>query len=121
MTDTLSNMALWSEFVLDKLLGPVPLFGTDRWDRIFHGDSYYFESQPFVKFRYDDIGESWYLTTVFNLKNYGDEIQKFLDWIEPWVGSYGHVGHTRYEEIEDPTLIYYDEITKKFVFKEVVN
>lgn len=38
------------------------------------------------------------------LKNYDSEIEEFLDWLEPYIGTEGFIGYMRYEEWEDPTL-----------------
>jgi len=84
---------------------------------VLSGDSYYFDAIPVMKFKYDKISDSYYLTVIFNIKNYEDEIEKFLKLIEPYVISEGHVGHKRYEESDKPTLIYYDK--KGFVFEDV--
>ncbi|MCA1800256.1 MAG: hypothetical protein LC650_03090, partial [Actinobacteria bacterium] len=54
---------------------------------------------------YDDIG-GWFLTIRCNLKDYDDEIEKFIDWITPYTDSTGFVGYKRYEQDEEPTLIY---------------
>jgi hypothetical protein len=80
-------------------------------------DSYYFDSQPFTVFKYDDISNSYYLTTVFNLKNYENEIEFMLNTLEPYIVSNGHIGHTRYEEYENPTILFFKN--GKIVCKEV--
>ncbi|MHB8152850.1 MAG: hypothetical protein ACYDG3_07260 [Bacillati bacterium] len=51
-----------------------------------------------------------------NLKNYDNEIEQFLAWIQPYIEAHSVsvgddnfflVGYTRYEEDADPTLIYF--------------
>lgn len=44
-----------------------------------------------------------------NLKNYDNEIDKFLHWLAPYIDTEGFIGYTRYEEYDDPTLIYIDD------------
>lgn len=39
-----------------------------------------------------------------NLKNYDNEIEKFFDWIEPYVRDAGFYGYSQYEEAKAPTL-----------------
>ena len=42
-----------------------------------------------------------------------------LDWLEPYIVTEGFIGYMRYEEWEDPTLIYNDFDNDKIVFKGV--
>lgn len=73
-----------------------------------HGDSYYFDAQQHYSFIYDAISKAHYLTMGLNIKNYDDEINKFLKLIEPYISSLGHIGHARYEEHDFPTILIYD-------------
>ena len=72
-------------------------------------DSYYFASQPFTVFKYDDISESYFLTTVFNIKNYENEIDFLLETLTPYIIREGHIGHTRYEEFYYPTILFFKD------------
>ena len=47
------------------------------------------------------------------------EIEEFLDWLEPYIGTDGFIGYIRYEEWENPTLIYNDFDNDKILFKGV--
>lgn len=85
------------------------LFNTDRWKAMLRCDSYYFDGDTNSTLRYDDIGKSYVLTIRCNLKNYCGEIEKFLDWIIQYSYTCGFVGYTRYEESENPTLIYFND------------
>jgi len=89
------------------------LFSTDRWDVLFRMSSYYFVDAVDPVFRYDEIGKDWRLTTRSNLKNYGNEIEKFLDWIKPHItsgnGGRNYYAIVCYEESEEPTIYYLDE------------
>ena len=77
-----------------------PFFKTNRCDAVGWGGSYYFQ------FRYDEIAKCWFLTTCFNLKNYDSEIEKFLDWLCPYILTEGYLGTYWYEEQEEPINIY---------------
>jgi len=81
---------------------------------LFGCDSYYFNADTISTCRWDDISNSYYLCIRSNLKNYDGEIRKFLDWIKQFVdaGIGEFLGFYRYEEDDDPTLIYYN-ITKE--------
>lgn len=58
-------------------------------------------------FVYDDIAHAWWLNVDSSLKNYGDEIRQFLNWLAPYdTGDNGFRGFFLYEENEHPTLIY---------------
>ena len=71
-------------------------------------DSYYFDADTHSTLRFDDISDSYRLCIRCNLKNYSDEIQKFIDWIIPFLDKYEgeFLGFYRYEETEVPTLVY---------------
>ena len=43
----------------------------------------------------------------------------YFDCLEPYIGTEGFIGYMRYEEWEDPTLIYNDFDNNKIVFKGV--
>lgn len=86
------------------------LFKTDRWTYMLRTDSYYFSADTKSTLRYDKIGECYYLCIRCNLKNYDNEIEKFIDWINPYIGEYDDfLGFYRYEESNKPTLIYKKE------------
>ncbi len=89
-----------------------PLFKTDRWKIMLNMDSYYFAADTHL--RYDDIGRCYYLCIRCNLKNYNNEIEKFVDWIMPYLYHFPEdfLGFIRYENTEQPTLIFMKEISK---------
>lgn len=84
------------------------LFKADRWTFMFQSDSYYFDADTSSTIRKDDISDDWALCIRSNLKNYGDEIGLFLNWISPyvWRGYPEFLGFYRYEEDEIPTLLW---------------
>lgn len=50
------------------------------------GGSYYFGSiSGYSEFKYDEIGNFWRLNARFNIKNYENEIEGFLNWIKPYL------------------------------------
>ena len=71
-------------------------------------DSYYFKADTHSTLRYDEISETWFLCVRCNVKNYQNEIEKFVDWILPYCDTLpgDFLGFSRYEETEKPTLIY---------------
>ena len=84
-----------------------PLFQTERWRWMLRsGGSYYFDAQPCLVWRYDDIARAWFLTVWTNIKNYTEEWQHFLDFIAPYVDTDGYIGTYRYENDDDPTILY---------------
>lgn len=85
-----------------------PLFKTDRWKRMLYSGSYYFPGDPHSFFRWDEISKEYMLTVRCNLKNYSSEIEHFCDWVSKLSNDIGFVGYKRYEEQENPTLIYFD-------------
>jgi hypothetical protein len=86
-----------------------PFFQCQRWAYLFRHDSYYFDADTHSTFRFDEISDAYYLCVRSNLKNYGGEIQHFLDWIPPYLDKLegDFLGFYRYEQSESPVLIYY--------------
>lgn len=85
-----------------------PLFSTTRWRYLFTMDSYYFDADTHSTLRFDDIAKTHFLCVRSNIKNYDGEIEAFLDWIDPYLEKYpgDFLGFSRYEETEQPTLIF---------------
>ena len=84
-----------------------PLFDTARWRLMLRCDSAYFDAETYSTFR-DSDGRGLFLCIRCNLKNYDNEIEKFCDWIRPYIDKQDgdFLGFSRYEEDEQPTLIY---------------
>jgi hypothetical protein len=96
------------EIINDVEIPDHALFKTSRWDFMLRSDSYYFDgtTNSFlnVDYLYPDK-PSYYLNIRCNLKNYDDEIEKFIDWITLYSDTKGFIGYKRYETEEEPTLI----------------
>lgn len=93
-----------------KIITPShPLFETPRWKWMLLCDSYYFSADTHSTLRTEKLGgsTSHYLCIRCNLKNYDSEIEKFVDWIDPYLykESGDFLGFSRYEESEEPTII----------------
>lgn len=80
-----------------------PLFETSRWDWMLNGSSAYFDEHEPSYLR------DYVLYLDFDMKNYDNEIQKFLDWIRPYSVSRGKIGTYRYEEQENDSWVIFDE------------
>lgn len=90
------------------------LFGTERWEGMLLCSSYYFPLSTASSIDWDDIANSHYLRVRCNLKNYGGEIEKFLDWVMPYVNAGDEcLGYYRHEEDPHPTLIYKHETEER--------
>ena len=67
---------------------------------------------PFATSRYANPNspekKGGYVFSRSDLKNYGGEIAKFLDWVDPYVDELPGkcIGWTWYEEEDQPTLIF---------------
>ena len=84
-------------------------FQCNRWDFVLRCDSYYFDWTTRMNLDRDDLYPEYpkyCLTGCSNLKNYDDEIAKFLLWLAPYIDTNGFLGLTRYEDTDTPTLIY---------------
>lgn len=84
-----------------------PLFMTRRWPVMLRMDSYSFNADTHSTLRFDEIAGQYILCIRCNLKNYDNEIEKFVDWINPYVDAFAgdFLGFSRYEEFEDPEII----------------
>lgn len=86
-----------------------PLFQTEGWRYMLRSDSCYFAGRTDSSMVYDRATAVYSLNVRCNLKNYDGEISKFLDFIFPYVRTYGFIGYTRYEESDLPYLIWRDK------------
>lgn len=93
--------------LLDNLTITHDLFKTDRWRYMLKTDSYYFDADTHSTLRFDEISHRYYLCIRCNLKNYGSEIEKFIDWIKPYTekDTGDFLGHYQYEEDQDINII----------------
>lgn len=95
-------------------------FRCDRFKFIFLCDSYYFDGYTNSGIEYDHIDEKYHIVVNSNLKNYDDEIDKFLNWIQPYIDTEGFLGYKRFETCNFPTLIFNDYY-KGIKFKNIIN
>ena len=111
--DTPKNVVSILHYLIDGDDEPLDLpnhefFKCDRWDMVARCDSYYFDGMTNSKIMFDNISKCYKVNIRANLKNYDNEIDKFLHWLTPYIDTEGFIGYTRYEEYNDPTLIYID-------------
>jgi hypothetical protein len=88
-----------------------PFFKIRGWHWTLVSDSYYFKHQSHVEFKYDTTAKRYFLSVTCNLKNYDEDIEKFLDWLTPYINASpgDWLGYTMYEEDTRPTNIFYLE------------
>lgn len=81
-------------------------FECDRWLMVASCSSYHFT--PFSLANFQDN----YLSTRFDLKNYDSEIEKFVDWLTPYLDAFDgdFLGYKRYEEDDMPTLLLHPNV-----------
>ena len=97
----------------EKPTGGHDLFSPGRWEWMLRSGSFYFvpeaQSKLIENFP-EQESPTYHLSIRCDLKNYSNEIESFLSWIAPYVEDFGDLvfgGYTRYEEAENPTLIYF--------------
>lgn len=122
MRDPPKNVVNILHYLIEKADIPLILpkhkfFECDRWDKVACCDSYYFDGSTNSKMVFDNISKTWKINIRANLKNYNSEIEKFLNWLAPYIDTKGFLGYKRYEECEDPILIYNDFDNNKIMFK----
>jgi hypothetical protein len=83
----------------------------DRWCMLFSDCSYYTPRTYCKYLQFDEISKQWSLLGKGDIKNYGQEIQKFFEWVMPWVDAFEgeFIGYSRYEESDKPTLYFKTE------------
>lgn len=107
---------------IDKVETPDhPLFSTKRWNFMLVSGSYYFDGHTDSSMEKNDISHEYELNVCCNLKNYDNEIKLFLDFIRPYLVTKGFLGYTRYEDCDDPTLIYNNVYTDSIEYKPFRN
>jgi hypothetical protein len=98
---------------LDETIPDHLFFKSERPWLLRSGGSYYFPGTVEPKLYFDDIPKQWYLHFRTNIKNYDNEIEKFLDWIKPYiadgVGNRNFYAIVTYEEADEPTIYYLSE------------
>lgn len=103
---TIQKLKYMLDNTTDDVMIDDPFFKTPRWTYMLCCDSYYFDGQTDSKLVYDIIAGTHFLNVRCNLKNYDNEIELFLKWLAPHIKTDGFLGYMRYEEDENPTLIY---------------
>lgn len=90
-------------------------FGSGEDNRIsimFRCSSAYFPFTMEPKFTKDAF-DQYTLITRSNIKNYSNEIERFLDWLKPYIESGSGIRNfyaiVCYEEQAEPTIYYLDE------------
>ena len=85
-------------------------FKTSRWWLLQSGGSYYFPGRMEPKFYKDTFSKTYFLHFRTNIKNYGQEIELFLDWIKQYIDSGSGIGNfyaiVCHEEQKEPTIYY---------------
>lgn len=89
-----------------------PFFRTQRWTWMFHSASFYFVPKSVCLFEQDNIDVhtegNWTLIVRCDLKNYSDEIEHLVDWLDQYIDAHDGemIGYFRYEEDREPTILY---------------
>lgn len=94
--------------IWNPLLPDHPLFKTQRWNKLFCMSSHYFVPTSIQQFEYNHISDEWSLVTYASIKNYDNEIEKFFDWIRPYLASSvgDFIGYSQSEYDDAPTLYF---------------
>jgi hypothetical protein len=79
-----------------------------NWLWMLQSDSYCFDADTCSTLRFDRSSVSYFLCIRCNLKNYNEEISKFVSWIIPYLDKEpgDFIGFFRFEETEQPTLLF---------------
>lgn len=81
--------------------------GRQKW--MLLSASYYLH--PFSKsfLDYDPMTRTYFLSTLFNIKNYDKEIEGFIEWLTPFIDANDgtFLGYRLYEEGNTPQLLFH--------------
>jgi hypothetical protein len=91
-----------------KELPKHPLFETPRWTYMLRSASYYFTPIASSLLQYDKISKNWSFINRSDFKNYDNEINLFLGWLDPYIDAVDGemIGYSRYEESDVPEIRY---------------
>ena len=88
-----------------------PFFQTERWQHLLNQDSCAVAGIE-TKFEPELFGQDYFLATHVSIKNYGGEIEQFLNWLSAYAysGSNKHtvVGYIQEEDAESVSLLQID-------------
>lgn len=102
-------MGMYTQLVFKAELKHVQLV-TDTLKRFAHSDHEFFSTYRYPLICNDIRLNRNTIAVRCELKNYDNEIQKFLDWIMPYVQETNEIlGFYLYEEDDFPTFIYYKD------------
>lgn len=94
-------------------------FDASRWPVLFICGSAYFDNlqgRPLME--RDEYTGNWQLRSWANLKNYDGEIEKFADWIAPYVATDHPAGWQRHEEAFSPTILLFHSGRAHWLFSK---
>lgn len=85
-----------------------------KYPYVLRGASYYFAVSTAVnKMWFDDISKQWICCSRSNTKNHDNEIEKFIEWIKPYIdsgsGDRDFYAIVIYEEDSEPTIYYLND------------
>jgi hypothetical protein len=111
VVDALKVMASGCDEEPVAVLPEHELFQCSRWDLLGRCSSAYFPNTAKSVVATDWYSKQWTFVLHANLKNYGGEIEKFFDWIDPYVESLEgeFLGYELYEDVDPNTgpILYY--------------
>ena len=111
-TEIIELLKNWQDWDWNPAVLPAhPFFSLSSWRCIGSDMSYYFDGPGYFNCTFDEIANSYYLQVRGNLKNYESEIETFIEWITPYLNKTPgeFLGFYRYEEYDEPTLVYMSE------------
>lgn len=80
---------------------------------LYGGSQYFGVSKSVTKMYYDEIDECWALSSRANIKNYDDDIERFLEWVKPYIndgsGDRDMYAIVIYAEDSEPTIYYLND------------
>ena len=98
------------KYMVGEIEEPINLLYKEDRNPLMSGSYYFGVNKAVTKMFYDDISEAWVLSSRANIKNYNSEIEKFLEWIKPFIESGSGLREMYaiviYEEEETPTIYY---------------
>ena len=110
---------------LDTLELNHPFFKTERWRWMFRGVGSMNKDHRNPDFQKDEKSGLYNLSVSFDIKNYTDEIELFLQWIQDYISSKPkQIGTYEYEEDSEESIIVWTgskiEITSSATLRSII-
>lgn len=109
-TDTPQGVIDTLRYMIGDIEEPETVLFNEGRNPLGGGSTYFGVCDPVCRMWFDDIKKEWIISTRSNVKNYDNEIEKFLAWIKPYIqngsGERKMYAIVTYEQSVESTIYY---------------